>query len=293
MDFVRPLASFRGLSEILNPKSETDITHPCTPLVRGENPQSADFVIASLSACAVPAPQCGRQGHAQAGGAKQSAIQIPKSSTGVVLKEEFVGGKVSKISGERAAETKVSYFKGNDPSKWKSNISTYEFVDLGDVYKGIGLKLKAYGKNVEKLFCVKPGASPEQIKIGLSGLKDCGMQNAECGIKNPNSEFQNPKLSVNENGELVAETELGAVKFTKPIAYQDIDGKRVEVEAKYVIRGRETSSVKDTKNTDTIHGIFMVSRLLPTIPQKTSSSTHCLLQLSWVELRMMVAIRLL
>ena len=42
-------------------------------------------------------------------------------------------------------------------------------------------------------------------------------------------------LWVNEHGELVAETELGAVKFTKPIAYQEIDGKRVEVDVAYQI----------------------------------------------------------
>ena len=58
---------------------------------------------------------------------------------------------------------------------------------LGEVYDGIELKLKAYGNNVEKLFCVKSGANPEQIKISLSGVKDCGVQNAECGIENPNS----------------------------------------------------------------------------------------------------------
>ena len=33
----------------------------------------------------------------------------------------------------------------------------------------------------------------------------------------------------------MAETELGPVKFTKPVAYQEIDGKRVEVECKYTI----------------------------------------------------------
>jgi len=39
------------------------------------------------------------------------------------------------------------------------------------VYKGIEIRLKAYGNNVEKLFCVKPGANSEQIKIRLSGAE--------------------------------------------------------------------------------------------------------------------------
>ncbi len=98
---------------------------------------------------------------------------------GISLKEELVGAKVKAIQGEDPSVTKVSYFKGNDPSKWKANISTYDVVNLGEVYKGINLKLRAYGNNVEKLFCVKPGADPEQIKIRLSGLKDCGVQNPE------------------------------------------------------------------------------------------------------------------
>jgi len=89
-------------------------------------------------------------------------------------------------------------------------------VNLGEVYKGIELSLKAYGDNVEKLFCVKPGASPEFIKVQLDGSKS---------------------LRVNQDGQLVAETELGPVKFTKPIAYQEIDGKRVAVAVEYCIQG--------------------------------------------------------
>ena len=90
---------------------------------------------------------------------------------GVAIKETLVGGRVQEITGNEKAVTKVNYFKGKDPEKWKTDVSTYDFVNLGEIYKGIELKLKAYGNNVEKLFCVKPDANPSQIKIRLSGIQ--------------------------------------------------------------------------------------------------------------------------
>ncbi|MCK6469305.1 MAG: SBBP repeat-containing protein [Candidatus Brocadia sinica] len=143
---------------------------------------------------------------------QQPEFQTPKS--GIALKEELVGGKINEIQGMDKTATKVSYFKGSDASKWKQGISTYDVVTLGEVYKGIDVTLKAYGNNVEKLFCVKPGANSDQIKIKLGGARE---------------------LRVNKDGQLEAETELGPVKFTKPVAYQEIDGKKVDVEVDYTI----------------------------------------------------------
>jgi len=144
-----------------------------------------------------------------------SEMQNQQSSIrGVALKEQLVGGKSCEIKGRVQSVTTVSYFKGSDPSKWQSSISTYNVVDMGEVYEGIGLSLKAYGNNVEKLFTVRPDASYETISIRLDGAKG---------------------LMVNEAGELVVETELGHVKFTKPVAYQEIDGKRVGVAVEYSV----------------------------------------------------------
>jgi len=156
----------------------------------------------------------------------------PKSNiTGIVLKEEIVGAQVKTVQGEQPSVTKANYFKGNDPSQWKTNISAYNEVNLGEVSEGIGLRLRAYGNNVEKLFCVKPGANPDQIIVHLNGAKS---------------------IRVNEEGLLEVDTELGPVSFTKPIAYQEIDGKRVEVAAEYVIRDRGPFSNKNT-GTDNGH----------------------------------------
>ena len=184
-------------SEFQNPKSENKTTHPCTPLVREENTKSSAFNLQSVDSViasgakqsplvnphsAFQNPKCDYSVIARNGVAKQSPQENPKSA-GVALKEQLVGGKIFGIKGEGEAVTKISYFKGNDPAKWKSNISTYDMVNLGEVYKGIELKLKAHGNNVEKLFYVKPGADPGQIKVSLSGLKDCGIQNAKDGHK--------------------------------------------------------------------------------------------------------------
>jgi len=143
-----------------------------------------------------------------------------KEMKGWVIKESLVGGSISDVKGEKEAITKVSYFKGKDPSNWKRNISTYNLVSLGEIYKGIELKLKAYGKNVEKLFYVKAGANPEGIKVKIDGAKG---------------------LKVNEKRELEIETALGVVKFTKPTAYQKENGKKKYVEVAYAVKGDEYS----------------------------------------------------
>ena len=49
-------------------------------------------------------------------------------------------------------------------------------------------------------------------------------------------------MSVNEHGELEVETEFGPVKFTKPIAYQEINGKRVDVSVEYRVESSEAEN---------------------------------------------------
>lgn len=61
---------------------------------------------------------------------------------GWVLREGFEGASISNVVGQEETVTKISYFKGKDPSKWKRNLSTYKLVNLGEVYRGIELKLK-------------------------------------------------------------------------------------------------------------------------------------------------------
>jgi hypothetical protein len=71
-------------------------------------------------------------------------------SKGIALKEKLLGGNVKDVKGEGESITRVSYFKGKDSSKWRSNISTHNFVSLGEVYTGIELTcLPQFGPNFD------------------------------------------------------------------------------------------------------------------------------------------------
>lgn len=119
-------------------------------------------------------------------------------------------------SGQEAAETKISYFVGNDSSKWLSGVPTWNSVGLGERFPGVAVELRAYGKNVEKIFTVAAGVDPSIIRVGVDGVQ---------------------ALSVDESGQLVASTDSGDVEYTAPIAYQDIDGQRVDIPVAYQVAG--------------------------------------------------------
>jgi hypothetical protein len=149
-----------------------------------------------------------------------------------VISEHWVGGKVQTIKGEEELQTKVSYFIGNDPSKHKSGLSTYRYVSLGEVWSGIEVKLKATQKTVEKLFYVKPGADPSKIVVEVGGAKG---------------------LKLSKDGEIIIQTGLGELKLSKPIAWQEKDGKKLPVEVSYKLIGKNRYS-------------FVVAKADPSLP---------------------------
>ncbi len=146
----------------------------------------------------------------------KAKVKSPKVTGGVVLKERLIDAEIKGIKGEDPSETKVGYFKGKDEAQWRSHIPAYSLVSLGEVYEGIELSLKAYGKNVEKLFYVRPPSEPERITLSVEGADE---------------------IRVDEKtGELVVKTGLGDVRFTKPVAYY-LDEPEKKVGVSYRVKG--------------------------------------------------------
>lgn len=137
----------------------------------------------------------------------------------LAIKESFLNTKGFRITPQDQAPTVTSFFKGNDPSKWQSGLTTYNTLSLGALYPKIEVKLKASGKNVEKIFYVAPNGNPSLIASKLSGIKS---------------------LKVAEDGSLIIETVLGEVRQTKPVAYQETKTGRKNVDVAYVIKSTNT-----------------------------------------------------
>ncbi|HTD43587.1 MAG TPA: SBBP repeat-containing protein [Bryobacteraceae bacterium] len=106
-----------------------------------------------------------------------------------------------------------NYFIGNDPLKWRTNITNYGKVALRDVYPGIDLVFYGNERQLEYDWIVAPGADPKLIHVKCEGPS---------------------QVTKNASGDLVLSTSLVA---RKPFILQE--GKRIE--GGYSVRGREVT----------------------------------------------------
>jgi hypothetical protein len=126
---------------------------------------------------------------------------------------ERIPGLTARPKGLLPSHTSVSSFIGSDPEKWQKTLPTFGTVSLGTISPGVAVTLKAYGGKIEKVITVAPHASPS-IALTIDGASSLGL---------------------GYDGELIAHTEKGDLTFSIPIAYQEINGKKVSVLVAYML----------------------------------------------------------
>ena len=108
----------------------------------------------------------------------------------------------------------VNYLSGNDKSKWQTELPGYGGVRLAAVYPGVDLRYYGRAGQLEYDFALAPNADPQQVKLQFEGTK--------------------PRLE--KTGDLLLPIDGGHdLRFSKPVAYQTIDGKRVDVDASFAL----------------------------------------------------------
>lgn len=132
----------------------------------------------------------------------------------LVVKDVLLGHQAPSIAGRDRAPTQVSYFRGQEPERWRSALPTFERVTLGEVYPGIVLDLRARGGRVEKVFTVGPQANPGVIRLRLEGADE---------------------VLVNASGELQFKVGDRAGRFSAPVAYQLFGQQTHDVAVRYVV----------------------------------------------------------
>ncbi len=176
----------------------------------------------------------------------------PTNAAGVAIHMEIVGAKPQTAVGSEQLPGKVNYFIGNDPSQWRTSISTFGRVEYDNVYPGIDLVYYGKDQQLEYDFVVSPGANPDAIALNFAGAD--GME-------------------IDRQGNLVLHTALGDLTQQKPYLYQEFNGTRQEVVGEFRIQNSEFRIEDPTLVTFDI-GAYDMSRPLVIDPLVLSYSTH-------------------
>jgi len=106
-----------------------------------------------------------------------------------------------------------SYFLGNDSQDWASKIHGHYILNYEDLYENINVSYYATSMGLKYDFLVKPGGCVEDIVIDYTGVE----------------------VDLDTLGNLWMRTSLGDIIEQKPIAYQNINGEKVDVEVSFLL----------------------------------------------------------
>lgn len=123
------------------------------------------------------------------------------------------------VSGLAQLQGKANYFIGHDPTTWQTNIPTYARVQYTEIYPGINVVYYGNQRQLEYDLVVQPGADPEQIRLAFEGTED---------------------IRTDETGDLILKVDGGELRLKQPLVYQEVNGTRQPVAARYVVRKQET-----------------------------------------------------
>src|SRR6266404_5101104 len=140
-----------------------------------------------------------------------------QSMTGAVLRMKLRNANyAARITGVDELAGTSNYFIGNDRAKWRTSVPTYAKVRYEGIYSGIDLVYYGNQRQLEYDFIVAPGADPRRIAFDVSGAK---------------------RIRRDAQGDLVLKmkTGEGEIRWHKPVVYQEKDGARQLVAARYAI----------------------------------------------------------
>lgn len=163
-----------------------------------------------------------KRGESQSSTAKEVNSKALNTTQTAVLRMRLVGANSApEVVGEEELPGKSNYLHGNDPKKWLTNIPQYAKARYKSVYPGIDLVYYGNQRNLEYDFVVAPGADPRTIRQSFHGAN---------------------KLNLDKEGNLILHTNGGEIVQYAPRVYQEVDGKRQDINVTYELIGQNEVS---------------------------------------------------
>jgi hypothetical protein len=146
---------------------------------------------------------------------KKHAHANPENARNHFYTMEFVGAsKQVSLSGESRKDHYHNYYLSKNPNDWHSHVSLFEMARHQNLYPGIDLVWNDEKGNLKYQFELKKGANPSSISIEYKGLD---------------------KISLIK-GNLILKTSIGTITEKKPVAWQEINGRKIPVTCQFEIQ---------------------------------------------------------
>ena len=149
--------------------------------------------------------------------AEIKSTEIPAPETALISMKLEGANVDAKSKGLGLTTMKSNYFVGSDSSKWRSKVDNFSKVQFEQVYPGIDLVYYGKQRQLEYDFVVQPGADYQKIQMVFDGAES---------------------VMLDRSGNLLLKTKIGDLSFQIPEIYQEENGKRVQVEGKFVLNGK-------------------------------------------------------
>ena len=171
---------------------------------RGQAEDSADFVARVAGAQMLLRPQGVLLRAKGVDAADPASLEIIGSNA------KAKGRAVERLPG------RSHYLVGGSPSDWLTGIPQAAKVQFDEVYPGIDVVYYGNRRRLEYDFVVAPGADPGRIALRFPSIAPA---------------------SLAENGDLVVSKSRLSLRLRKPLAYQEIEGERLEIACAYRLDG--------------------------------------------------------
>jgi gliding motility-associated-like protein len=138
-----------------------------------------------------------------------------------VIHQKFIGSNTeAKTENNKPSTDLKNYIIGQDSSKWKSNIHSYNEVHYKNFYDNIDLIYKGENSLLSYNFMLKPGADVSQVKWNFEGAN---------------------KVFI-KNGVLIISNRFGLIEQSAPEAYEiDESGHKSKINIRFRKNGEEIS----------------------------------------------------